>query len=64
MISMIFVYNYSFTIVLICHDNLNLLWKICGPGVERSLLDPKVVGSKPGGVDIGFSRQTKNEGEH
>ena len=28
--------------------------RICGPGVERSLLDPKVVGSNPGGAEIGL----------
>ena len=29
-------------------------WRNCGLGVERSLLDPKVVGSNPGGAEIGL----------
>ena len=30
------------------------LVKVRGPGVERSLSDPKVVGSNPGGAEIGL----------
>ena len=43
-------YLMTFPVLLVDQD----LRRICGLGVERSLLDPKVVGSNPGGAEIGL----------